>query len=146
MYAIRSYYDVQENILPEQTIPNIEIDSYLHLKDINSKFFRILKQFQPFGPGNMKPVFVSTRVFDYGTSKNVGKDNNHLKLEVIEEHSASIKQGIGFSLGGFLAKVKSNEPFDVCYNIEENSFNGLTTLQLAVKDIKFTYKDAPVEV
>ena len=113
---------VQENILPEQLIPRIEIDSKLHLKDINAKFYRILKQFRPFGPGNMKPTFMSERVFDYGTSKNVGKDRDHLKLEIIEEHSAAIKQGIGFSMGSFLPEIKSNSPFDVCYHIEENYY------------------------
>ncbi len=135
---------VQENILPEQLIPRIEIDSKLHLKDINAKFYRILKQFRPFGPGNMKPTFMSERVFDYGTSKNVGKDRDHLKLEIIEEHSAAIKQGIGFSMGSFLPEIKSNSPFDVCYHIEENYYNGITTLQIAVKDIKFTYKEEMV--
>ena len=132
---------VQDNILPEQLIPQIEVDSKLHLKDINAKFHRILKQFRPFGPGNMKPVFVSDRVFDYGTSKTVGKDRDHLKLEIIEEHSASIKQGIAFSMGHILDKIKSNEPFDICYTVEENFYNGVTTLQVMVKDLKFPYME-----
>ncbi|WP_430811435.1 MULTISPECIES: single-stranded-DNA-specific exonuclease RecJ [unclassified Carboxylicivirga] len=132
---------VEAHILPEQLIPQIEIDSKLHLKDITPKFFRILKQFQPFGPGNMKPVFVSERVFDYGTSKCVGKDRDHLKLEIIEEHSAAIKQGIAFSMGHIIDKVKSNDPFDICYTVEENVYNGITSLQTMVKDIKFPYSE-----
>ncbi len=132
---------VESNILPEQLIPQIEIDSKLHLKDINPKFYRILKQFRPFGPGNMKPVFVSDRVFDYGTSKTVGKERDHLKLEIIEEHSAAIKQGIAFSMGHALDKVKSNEPFDICYTVEENYYNGVTTLQVLVNDLKFPYAE-----
>jgi single-stranded-DNA-specific exonuclease len=132
---------VEDNILPEQLIPQIEIDSKLHLKDINAKFYRILKQFRPFGPGNMKPAFSSERVFDYGTSKCVGKDRDHLKLEIIEEHSAAIKQGIAFSMGSVIDKIKSNDPFDICYSVEENVYNGITTIQVMVKDIKFPYAE-----
>lgn len=132
---------VEENILPEQLIPQIEIDSLLHLKEINPKFYRILKQFRPFGPGNMRPIFASKRVFDYGTSKNVGKDRDHLKVELIEEQSAAIKQGIAFSMGYALEKIKSNIPFDICYSVEENFYNGVTTLQVMIKDIKFPYDE-----
>ncbi|MCU4155095.1 single-stranded-DNA-specific exonuclease RecJ [Carboxylicivirga sp. A043] len=132
---------VEDNITPDQLIPQIEIDSKLHLKDINPKFYRILKQFRPFGPGNMKPVFSSERVFDYGTSKCVGKDRDHLKLEIIEEHSAAIKQGIAFSMGHIIDNIKSNDPFDICYTVEENVYNGITSLQVMVKDIKFPYAE-----
>jgi len=128
---------VSENILPHQLIPQIEIDAEIMLRHITPKFYRILKQFTPFGPGNMKPVFVTRNVFDYGTSKLVGKDREHLKLELIEEHSGSIVQGIGFSMGNFIDRIKSGQPFDVCYTIEENVYNGNTTLQIMVKDIRF---------
>ena len=128
---------VEDNILPEQLVPQIDVDSLLHLKDINPKFNRILKQFRPFGPGNMKPVFVTRNVFDYGTTKAVGKDKDHLKLELIEEHSAAIKQGIAFSMGSALKKIKENNAFDICYTVEENFYNGVTTLQVMLKDIKF---------
>ncbi|TAJ07917.1 single-stranded-DNA-specific exonuclease RecJ [Marinilabiliaceae bacterium JC017] len=130
---------VSEQILPEQLVPQIEIDAQIRLKDITPKFYRILKQFHPFGPGNMKPVFMSKRVFDYGTSKKVGKDKDHLKVELIEEHSAAIKQGIAFSMGEYLDKIKKNGPFDICYTVEENVYNGTTTLQMMMKDIKFPY-------
>jgi len=129
---------VEDNILPEQLVPQIDIDSILHLKDITPKFNRILKQFRPFGPGNMKPVFATRNVFDYGTSKAVGKDRDHLKLELIEEHSAAIKQGIAFSMGSVLPEIKSNKAFDICYTVEENFYNGVTTLQVMIKDMKFT--------
>ncbi len=132
---------VEDNILADQLIPQIEVDSKLHLKDITPKFHRILKQFRPFGPGNMKPVFISERVFDYGTSKCVGKDKDHLKLEIIEEHSAAIKQGIAFSMGNAIDSIKSNDPFDVCYTIEENVYNGITSLQVMVKDLKFPHAE-----
>lgn len=133
---------VSETILPDQLIPQIDIDSELHLKDITPKFYRILKQFRPYGPGNMNPVFVTRNVFDYGTSKLVGKDKEHLKVELIEEHSAAIKQGIAFSMGDKLHNIKKHGPFDVCYTIDENTYNGVTTIQLMLKDIRFKEQDS----
>ncbi|MFT3740668.1 MAG: single-stranded-DNA-specific exonuclease RecJ [Breznakibacter sp.] len=132
---------VNNNILPEQLVPQIEIDAEIHLKDIDARFYRILKQFHPFGPGNMKPVFASRRVFDYGTSKAVGKEREHLKIELIEEHSPAIKQGVAFGFANVLPKIKSGNPFDVCYVIEENVYNGTTSLQTMVRDFKFPYDE-----
>ncbi len=128
---------VSETILPHQLIPQIDIDAEIKLHNITPKFFGILKQFIPFGPGNMKPVFVTRNVKDYGTSKLVGKDKEHLKLELIDEYSGSIVQGIGFSLGHHIDRINSGNPFDVCYTIEENVFNGQTTIQIMVKEIRF---------
>ena len=128
---------VNETILPDQLIPKIDIDAEIELGDITPKLYRILKQFMPFGPGNMKPVFVTRNVIDYGTSKLVGKDKSHLKLEIIDEHSSSIVQGIGFAMGEHIKRIKKGEPFDVCYTIEENDYNGKTTIQIMVRDIKF---------
>ena len=128
---------VSETILPEQLIPKIDIDAEIKLGDITPKLYRILKQFMPFGPGNMKPVFVTRNVIDYGTSKLVGKDRSHLKLEIIDEHSSSIVQGIGFAMGEHIKRIKRGELFDVCYTIEENEYNGKTTIQIMVKDIRF---------
>jgi single-stranded-DNA-specific exonuclease len=130
---------VRAHILPEHLVPQIEIDAEISLKNINAKFFRILKQFMPFGPGNMKPLFVTRRVIDYGTSKVVGKNRDHLKLEIIDEHSSSIIQGVGFSMGEHIDKIKSGDPFDVVYSIEENVFNGKTSIQIMVKDLRFPY-------
>ncbi len=132
---------VEANITPEQLIPQIEVDEEISLRYINDKFYRILKQFRPFGPGNLKPVFVTRRVFDYGTSKKVGKDQDHLKVELIEEKSGSIKQGIGFSMGDDLEKLQTGNPFDICYTIEENVYNGRSSIQMMLKDMKFPYKD-----
>ena len=126
---------VSENIMPEQMMPQIEVDSYLHLASITPSFFKILNQFQPFGPGNMKPVFKTSNVFDYGTSKAVGRDKDHLKLELIEEHSAAIKQGVAFGMGDKIDLIKDGKPFDICYTVDENNFNGHISLQLTVKDI-----------
>lgn len=132
---------VRDNITEDQQIPQIEVDEYIDLSDINEKFYRILKQFRPFGPENLKPVFVSHRVFDYGTSKTVGKDSSHLKVELIEEKSGCIKQGIAFSMGDKLQQLQTGNPFDVCFTIEENVYNGRSTLQMMVKDMKFPYGD-----
>ncbi len=132
---------VSNNITTEQLTPQIEIDEYIGLKDINDKFYRILRQFRPFGPENLKPVFVTKRVFDYGTSKKVGKDQSHLKVELIEEKSGSIKQGIAFSMGDKLELIQTGNPFDICYTIEENVYNGHSTLQMMIKDIKFPYNE-----
>jgi len=127
---------VSENILEEQTFPQIDIDAVLEFKDITPKFFRVLKQFGPFGPGNMKPVFVSKRVFDFGTSRLVGKEQEHLKLELIDSSSENVINGIAFRMHEFNEPLKALNPLDICYTLEENSFNGNTTTQLMIKDIK----------
>ena len=126
---------VVENIKPDQLIPQIDIDSILDFKDITPQFFRILAQFGPFGPENMRPVFCTRNVYDYGGSRLVGKDQSHLKLEVIDNNSQSIMPGIGFGMSKYFEYVKSGKPFDICYTIDENVFNGKTNLQLLIKDI-----------
>ncbi len=127
---------VFENILPEQTYPQIEVDAILEFKDITPKFFRVLKQFGPFGPGNMKPVFVSKKVFDYGTSRLVGKEQEHLKLELVDSSSENVMNGIAFRMHEYNDHLKALNPLDICYTIEENTFNGNTNIQLMIKDIK----------
>jgi single-stranded-DNA-specific exonuclease len=127
---------VAENILEEQTYPQIEIDAVLEFKDITPKFFRVLKQFGPFGPGNMKPIFVSKKVFDYGTSRLVGKEQEHLKLELVDSSSENVINGIAFRMHEYNDHLKALNPLDICYTIEENSFNGNTSIQLMIRDIK----------
>jgi single-stranded-DNA-specific exonuclease len=127
---------VAENILEEQTYPQIDIDAVLEFKDITPKFFRVLKQFGPFGPGNMKPVFASKKVLDYGTSRLVGKDQEHLKLELVDSSSENVMNGIAFRMHEYNDHLKALNPLDICYTIEENTFNGNTTIQLMIKDIK----------
>ena len=134
MEAFEKY--VVENILEEQTYPQIEIDAMLEFKDITPKFFRVLKQFNPFGPDNMKPVFCTKRVFDYGTSKVVGKEQEHLKLELVDKNSEVVMNGIAFNMSEFNDVIKDLNPLDICYTIEENTFNGNTSIQLQIKDIK----------
>jgi single-stranded-DNA-specific exonuclease len=134
----KRFEEVVANTLTEdQLIPHIEIDAQLELCDINPKFFRILKQFQPFGPENMSPVFLTKNVVDNGCGRLVGSCGGHLKLELIQEvepfHSYP---AIGFQLGQHWDYIKSGNPFDICYSIEENEFRGNTSLQIRLKDIK----------
>ena len=127
---------VVENILEEQTYPQIEIDASLQFKDITPKFFRVLKQFGPFGPGNMKPVFASKKVFDYGTSRLVGKEQEHLKMELIDSSSENVMNGIAFGMYEYNEHLKALTPLDICYTLEENNFGGNVNIQLMVRDIK----------
>lgn len=127
---------VTANILPEQMHPQIEIDAVLQFKDITPKFFRVLKQFNPFGPENMKPVFCSKKVFDYGTSRLVGKEQEHLKLELVDSSCENVMNGIAFRMVEFNDHLKALNPLDICYTLEENNFNGNSSIQLLIKDIK----------
>ncbi len=131
---------VEDTITEEMMIPEIEIDAEINLTDISPKFFRILRQFAPFGPGNMSPVFRTRRLIDTGFSRIVGK--NHIKLSVVHPHISGFPvSGIAFQLGDHFDVVKSNQPFSLCYHLEENEWNGKVSLQLNVKDIKPDYGD-----
>lgn len=127
---------VSETIEDDMLIPEVVIDDTLLLTDITSKFYRILKQFAPFGPGNMAPVFRTDNVVDTGYSRIVGK--NHLKLSIIQKDVAGSYpiSGIAFQQSDHYDLIKDKQPFSICYHIEENTWNGKTTLQLNVKDIK----------
>ena len=127
---------VAENILEEQTYPQIEIDAVLQFNEITPKFFRVLKQFGPFGPGNMKPIFESKNVYDFGSSRLVGKEQEHLKLELIDSSSENVMSGIAFRMFEYNDHLKALNPLDICYTLEENNFNGNTNIQLMIRDIK----------
>lgn len=128
---------VASTIRPDQTVPQIEVDAEIGLGDITVEFFRNLKRFRPYGPGNLKPVFVTRNVYDFGTSKVVGKEREHLKLELIESTSPKIIKGIAFGKGSLLKKLKESQPFDICYTIEDSPYEGHQPFQLMIKDIKF---------
>jgi single-stranded-DNA-specific exonuclease len=128
---------VQKNITQKQQIQTIDVDTKLQLTDITPKFVRVLKQFEPYGPHNMTPVFVTEDVLDSGTSKKVGQNEDHIKLELVEPNSSSIKfPGIAFSQAEKFPLIESGLPFDVCYSITENEFRGRTTIQMLIRDIK----------
>ena len=121
---------IEEHMLVQQ----VEIDSDIKLSEITPQFFSVLKQFSPFGPGNMHPVFRSTEVWDTGYAKIVG--TNHLKFTATQGGNSKIYFNcIGFNLGEFLPLINRKLPFSICYTIEENEFNGKISLQLNVKDI-----------
>ncbi|MFO8055480.1 MAG: single-stranded-DNA-specific exonuclease RecJ [Bacteroidales bacterium] len=124
------------HISEKQMTPEIEIDQELPLQAINNKFFRILKKFEPFGPGNMSPVFLTERIVDSGNAKIVGK--NHLKFNATNPDSYDLQfPAIAFQQGHQFDKINKGMPFNICYHIEENHWNGKKSLQLNIKDIKF---------
>lgn len=128
---------VEENIHPDQLIPVVEIDAELQLNQIDDKFYRILKQFRPFGPENMAPVFLSENVGDNGEAKSVGSNKEHLKLSLIQEDNPyKVFPAIAFGYGKSLKKIRGGHAFDICYSIDQNNFRGSNTLQLNIKDIK----------
>lgn len=127
---------VANNIEPEQLVPQLEIDAVINFHEITPKFFRVLKQFAPFGPNNQKPVFCTRKVYDYGTSRLVGKDQEHLKLELIDTHSENIMNAIAFGMYEHNDYIKGLNPFDIIYTIEENNYNGNSYIQLQVKEIR----------
>lgn len=126
---------VSSNITQKMLTPEVEIDANICLNDITKKFFRILKQFAPFGPGNMAPVFLSENLIDTGAGRVVGK--NHLKLEVVHQYIRGYPiPAIAFQQSLHLNNITGNKPFQICYHIEENEWNGVISLQLNIKDIK----------
>ncbi len=123
----------------DMMIPEIEIDEELFISDINTKFFRILKQFAPFGPGNMSPFFQTRNVVDTGYAKLVGKNgSDHLKFSVVHpDHTGGPLPAIAFNQGHHFEDMRTGKPFSICYHIDENYWQGQTTLQLRIKDIRF---------
>lgn len=129
---------VSETINPEQLIPVVEIDTELQLTEITEKFFRILKQFEPFGSENISPVFLSENVVDNGYGRIVGTNGEHLKLTLIqEENPFKVFPAIGFHQGKIFEKINKGVPFDICYQLMENDFRGRVSLQINLLDIKF---------
>ena len=127
---------VRSTILKEQQTPSLIYDAVLKLNELSPKLLRILNQMGPFGPKNMRPVFVTHHCKDTGGSRLVGKDQTHLKLEIRDSSGIQI-QGIGFGMGANLITIKNQLPFSVLYTLEENEYNGIVSLQLKVKDLKF---------
>ena len=128
---------VESKINDEMLTPIVNIDTYLDFKQITPKFFRILKQFQPFGPGNHSPVFITENVYDNGNGRKVGSDNGHLKLELIQEDEPYRHiSAIAFNRTEHFDHIQAGNPVDICYSIAENYYRGIANIQLRVKDIK----------
>ena len=126
---------VAENIDPEQLCPVIDITAQISFGEITPKFFSDLRRFQPFGPENAKPVFCTRNVYDFGTSKVVGRHQEHIWLELVDSVSNRVMNGIAFGLGAMAGVIKSRRAFDICYTIEENQHRR-GEVQLLIVDIK----------
>ena len=128
---------VSETITPEQLIPVVEIDTEISLNDITPGFFKMLNQFEPFGPENMTPIFLTENVVDNGSGKKVGVTGDHLKLNLIQEKDPyKVYPAIAFQQGYRYEGISSGNAFDICFSVEENEFMGRKNLQLNIKDIK----------
>ena len=127
---------VSGKIIPEMKTPVVDIDAMLNFSQITPKFLRILKQFQPFGPGNHAPVFRTDNVYDNGMGRKVGAEGGHLKLELIQEsHPYHHISAIAFNMADFFDHIKAGNPIDVCYSIVENYYRGTANTQLRIKDL-----------
>ena len=126
---------VAAHILPEQTSAVIDIDAEIDFRDITTKFHLDLKRFNPFGPDNHKPIFCTHNVYDYGTSKVVGREQEHIKLELVDNKSNNVMNGIAFGQSSQARYIKTKRSFDICYTIEENTHKR-GEVQLQIEDIK----------
>jgi len=128
---------VNSTISDDQLLPRIFIDTELSFLEINDEFFRTMSQFQPFGPDNMSPVFISRNVFDTGSGRMVGSSGEHLKLDLCQESTGQKSfPAIAFSQANHFEYIKGGNPFDICYSLEMNEFRGNRNLQLNIRDIK----------
>jgi single-stranded-DNA-specific exonuclease len=127
--------EVKNTIHPDLLTPEISVDLEMNFSDFDEKFMRILKQFEPFGPENMTPVFMSKNVIDSGYAKTLGNDEEHLKSFLKQNNSPNFN-AIGFGLGDKIAVVKNRNPFEAVYVLEENEWNGTVSLQLQLRDVR----------
>ena len=126
---------VDAHILPEQTEPILNIDEQIDFKDITKRLHNDLKRFAPFGPCNPKPVFSTMHVYDYGTSKVVGREQEHIKLELVDSKSSNVINGIAFGQSAVAKYIKSKRSFSIAYTIEENIYKR-GNMQLQIEDIR----------
>jgi single-stranded-DNA-specific exonuclease len=126
---------VKETIDKKLLTPELKIDLTIGLNQIDNKLYRIIRQFAPFGPGNMTPVFMTQGVTDTGWGKCVGEDDKHIRFTATQSFNDK-RVAIGFGLGDKIDLIKNRKPFDIAYTIDENHWNGTVSLQLKIKDIK----------
>ena len=125
---------VANTITKDQLVAEIEVDMEIELEEVNDKLYRIIKQFAPFGPMNRTPNFITKSVTDSGKGRKVGEDKSHLRLTLNTLNKDLVS--IGFGMGDDFEKITDNKPFDICYSIDENTWNGTTSLQLRLKGVK----------
>ena len=125
---------VSNHILPEQTQALLDIEEEVDFKDITKKLLNDLKKFAPHGPCNPKPLFCTRNVYDYGTSKVVGRNQEHIKLELVDSKSSNVMNGIAFGQSAAARYIKSKRSFDIVYTIEENTYKR-SEIQLQIEDI-----------
>ncbi|EGW46946.1 MULTISPECIES: single-stranded-DNA-specific exonuclease RecJ [Prevotella] len=128
---------VEQHIEPEQREAILDIDAVIDFKDITKKLHTDLKRFAPFGPGNPKPLFCTLDVYDFGTSKVVGREQEHIKLELVDSKSNNVMNGIAFGQSASARYIKSKRSFDIAYTIEDNVFKR-GSVQLQIEDIRPT--------
>ena len=127
---------VAEHIQPEQLQPLLDIDAFITFSEITPQFISTLRKFNPFGPGNNKPVLCTRNVMDFGTSKLVGKNLEHIKFELVDDTSGKVFNGIAFNMAQHFDYIHSRKPFDICYTIEDNKHQSATSsIQLLIKSI-----------
>lgn len=126
---------VENHIKPTQTEASLNVDAVIDFKDISKRLYHDLKRFAPFGPGNVKPTFCTHNVYDFGTSKVVGREQEHIKLELVDSNSNNVMNGIAFGQSASARYIKSRRSFDIVYTIEENIYKR-GSVQLQIEDIK----------
>lgn len=128
---------VATHILPNQLEPHLDIDAEIEFADITPELVNMLKKFNPFGPNNQKPVFMSRNVFDFGTSKLVGKNLEHIKLELEDDSTSHVINAIAFNMSQYFEHIHSHKPIDICYTIEQSKRGSSPdTIQLMIRDIR----------
>lgn len=142
-FCNRFHNYVEEHIEPEQTEAYLDIDAEIDFKDISKRLHNDLKRFSPFGPGNTKPVFCTKGVYDYGTSKVVGRFQEHIKLELVDSNSSTVVNGIAFGQSASARYIKSKRSFDIAYTIENNVFKR-NQVQLQIEDIRPAESETPI--
>ena len=129
---------VVKHIQPNQLCPQLDIDADISFADITPELTTWLKKFNPFGPGNQKPVFRTRNVFDFGTSKLVGKNMEHIKLELEDDSTSRVISAIAFNMAPYFEHIHAHKPIDICYTIEQNKHHHTESIQLMIKDIRIS--------
>jgi single-stranded-DNA-specific exonuclease len=133
-FCERFEHYVATHIREDQLQPTLQIEAELQLGDITKQFYNVLRHLEPFGPGNPRPLFVSRRLINHRDTRAVGKEREHLRLDVTDRLNAIT--GIAFGRADMAEYIQNGNPVDICYELNENTFNHYTTIQMMVQDIQ----------